>query len=87
MKQTTTSSRTTLNKTDWQIIEDGIGVALFVKPYGTKSFYFSGNIFKTVEAANEYLDKIDEKFAAPKQEISYEIPSDYYGVAGRYYGD
>ena len=88
MSNTMIINRTTLNGAQWQIVEDGFGVALMVKPAGsTKDFYFSGYCFKDIEGANDFLNKIDARFLAPKPEVSYEVPSDYYGVRNRYYGD
>ena len=83
-----TTYRTTLNKAQWMIVEDKYHTALYVKPYGSnKDFYFSGNIFKSIADANAYLDKIDERICTPREEKPIEIPADYYGVRGRYYGD
>jgi hypothetical protein len=87
MTQERTYNRTTLNGAQWQIIEDGLGVALFLKNYNKEGYHFSGYCFKTVEEANAHLDKIDEKVAHPVEFKPCVIPADYYGVAGRYYGD
>lgn len=79
--------RKTLNGTEWQIVEDFLGVALFLKNYNKEGYHFSGYCFKSVEEANAHLDKIDERVCNPVEFKPCAIPADYYGVAGRYYGD
>jgi len=80
-------NRTTLNGYDWQIVADKFGAALMLKNYNKEGYHFSGNHFRTIEEANAYLNKIDEKYLKPEPVASFEVPADYYGVAGRYYGD
>ena len=80
-----TTYRTTLNGANWMIIEDKYHIALYIN--GSKGYYFYGYTFRTVEEAQRFLDKIDARFSKPVESASIEIPADYYGVAGRYYGD
>ena len=79
--------RKTLNGTEWQIVKDFLGVALFLKNYNKEGYHFSGYCFKSVEEANAHLDKIDERVSNSEEFKPCAIPADYYGVAGRYYGD
>lgn len=83
----TKTYRTTLNGANWMIEEDRFGATLFLKHYDKDGYYFSGNIFKSVAEANAYLDKIDERVSKPVEFKPIAVPADYYGVAGRYYGD
>ena len=80
-------NRTTLNGAKWQIVADRFGAALYLKNYNKEGYYFYGEIFRSVEEANAYLNKIDENFKKRQESTTYEVPADYYGVAGRYYGD
>ena len=44
--------------------------------------------FNSLEEANAWVDAMDAATLAPKPEFKpVEIPADYYGVPGRYYGD
>ena len=47
--------------------------------------------FKTEEEAKEFMDWKSEKLAKDSKILftseTFEIPTDYYGVRGRYYGD
>lgn len=83
-----TYNRTTLNGTQWEIVADNFGAALYMHNFGKDGYHFSGYYFKSVEEANAHLDAIDEKIRNPRP-ISTRcvIPADYYGVPGRYYGD
>lgn len=80
-------NRTTLNGAEWQIVVDKFGAALFLKNYNKDGYHFSGDFFRSVEEANAHLNKIDENFKKREKNTNHEVPSDYYGVAGRYYGD
>lgn len=79
--------RKTLNGAEWQIVEDFLGVALFLKNFNKEGYHFSGYCFKSVEEAQAHLDAIDERAKKPVVFTPCEVPADYYGVAGRYYGD
>ena len=79
--------RTTLNGAQWQIVKNFLGVSLFLKNYNNDGYHFHGEIFRSAEEANRFLDKIDERISKPQPAFAYEIPANYYGVAGRYYGD
>lgn len=79
--------RKTLNGAEWQIVEDFLGVALFLKNFNKEDYHFSGYCFKSVEEAQAHLDAIDERAKKPVVFTPCEVPADYYGVAGRYYGD
>ena len=80
--------RTTLNGAQWQIVKDFLDVSLFLKNFDKDGYHFSGYIFHSVEEANRFLDKIDERISNPQPSFfPCEVPSDYYGVRGRYYGD
>ena len=80
--------RTTLNGAKWQIIPSFFGgYALYLENYKKDGYHFSGYTFKTLEDAMAHLDKVDERVKNPMQFPPCEIPADYYGVAGRYYGD
>ena len=81
MNNAKTYSRTTLNGTKWQIVADNFGAALYMNEK------YSGYHFRSVEEANAHLDAIDERVSKPVQFSPCSIPADYYGVAGRYYGD
>ena len=75
-------NRETLNGTKWEIVFDGFIAALYMNGH------FSGYTFRTIEEAQAHLDAVDERCRTPKQEYKpVEIPADYYGVRGRYYGD
>lgn len=74
-------NRTTLNGTKWQIVADNFGAALYMNDK------YSGYYFRSIEEAQAHLDKVDERVRTPYVPQSCEVPSDYYGVAGRYYGD
>ncbi len=88
MNETKTYNRTTLNGAKWQIEVNKYGAALYLHNYGKDGYHFSGNYFRSLAEANEYLDGIDERTKNPVRwtPCSF-IPSDYYGVPGRYYGD
>lgn len=86
--ETMTYNRTTLNGARWQIVADKYGAALYLHNFDKDGFHFSGNYFKTMAEANEYLDRIDERTKNPvRWTPCTTIPADYYGVPGRYYGD
>lgn len=81
-------NRTTLNGAKWQIVVDNYGAALYLENFKKDGFHFSGYWYKSVEEAQAHLDKIDARCLAPKPEFKpVEIPADYYGVRGMYYGD
>lgn len=80
-------NRTTLNGTKWQIVADKYGAALYLNNFGKEGFHYSGYWFRSVEEAQAHLDAIDERVKKPVVFTSCEVPADYYGVAGRYYGD
>ena len=82
-----TTYRTTLNGAQWMIEEDKWGATLYLTNYNKDGYHFSGDLFKSVAEANAYLDGIDKAYLEPKKVEVYEVPSDYYGAAGRYYGD
>ena len=83
-----TYNRTTLNGTKWEIVADNYGAALYINNFDKPGYHFSGYYFKSVVEANAHLDAIDEKISNPRPiSTRCEIPADYYGVAGRYYGD
>ena len=82
MQQTQKFSRSTLNGAEWEIIVDGFGVALYLNNN------YSGYCFRSLAEANAFLDRIDEKYRTPQPSITpCNIPANYYGVPGRYYGD
>lgn len=87
MNNSETYNRTTLNGTEW-IVERGFlgGFALYMKNY-KGDWQFSGYTFKTMEDAVKHLDEIDYKVSRPIEFKPCEVPADYYGVRGRYYGD
>lgn len=87
MTKENTYYRTTLNGANWMILEVSFGVTLFLKNWNKEGYHFSGYIFKTVEEAQAHLDKIDERVSRPVEFHPVEVPADYYGVPGRYYGD
>ena len=87
-----TLERKSLNGFTYQFVE----WMLFGKPMVSTYFKmekdtkFSRNskTFNTLEEANAWVDELDAKVLAPKQESKpLEIPANYYGVRGRYYGD
>ncbi len=80
-------NRTTLNGTKWQIVADKYGAALYLNNFGKEGFHYSGYWFSSVEEAQAHLGAIDERVKKPVVFTSCEVPADYYGVAGRYYGD
>ena len=87
MNDIKTYNRTTLNGTKWQIVADNHGAALYMGNYGKDGYHFSGYWFRTVEEAQAHLDEVDERVSRPTTFAPCSIPADYYGVAGRYYGD
>lgn len=82
-----TTYRTTMNGTKWLLEADKFGCALMIQNWNNDGFHFSGNYFRSQDEANAYLDGIDEAYLKPKRVEVHEVPQDYYGVAGRYYGD
>ncbi len=81
-------NRETLNGTKWQIVADNFGAALYINNFGKPGYHYSGYYFRSVEEANAHLNAVDERLLAPQPEFKpVEIPADYYGVSGRYYGD
>ena len=81
-------NRTTLNGAKWQIVPSFFGgYSLFLENYKKDGYHFSGYSFRTLEEAVAHLDKIDERVKNPIQFTPCEIPADYYGVRGMYYGD
>ena len=81
-------NRTTLNGAKWQIVVDGWGASLYLSNFDKPGYHFSGDIFGTVEEAQAHLDAIDDRVKNPEPFAEhYDIPDDYYGVRGRYYGD
>ena len=84
---TNTTYRTTLNGTKWMLETDKFGCALMIQNWDKDGYHFSGNYYRSEAEANAYLDSLDKAYLEPKKEETYEIPADYYGVRGRYYGD
>ena len=80
-------NRTTLNGTMWQIVADKFGAALYMGNFGRDGYHYSGYWFRSIEEAQAHLDEIDERVSRPVTFTTCTIPADYYGVAGRYYGD
>ena len=80
-------NRETLNGTKWQIVADNRGAALYMGNFGKDGYHYSGYWFRSVEEAQAHLDAIDERVSRPMTFSACSIPADYYGVAGRYYGD
>lgn len=63
-------------------------VSTYFKMEKDTKFSSSTKIFNTLEEASAWVDELDAKALAPKEEYKpCEIPDDYYGVPGRYYGD
>ena len=82
-------TRVTLNGTKWGI-EKGFfgGFVLLMQNSGKDGYHFSGYSFNTRQELDEYLDEVDERVRkAGEWKPCTSIPSNYYGVAGRYYGD
>ena len=82
-------TRTTLNGAKWGI-EKGFfgGYVLLMQNIGKEGFYFSGHSFNNRKELDEYLDEVDERVRnAGAWKPCTTIPDNYYGVAGRYYGD
>lgn len=76
-----TIERQTLNGTQWQIVVSQYGVTLFMNEK------YSGYSFSTVADAQTFLDAVDERVKATVSFAPCDVPADYYGVRGRYYGD
>ena len=74
-------NRETKNGINWTIVVDEYGVSLY------RGDQFSGYWFRTLEEAHAHLDAIDQRVQTPVQFTPCEVPADYYGVRGRYYGD
>ena len=83
----TVINRTTLNGTKWQIIADNYGAALYLNNFGKPGYHYSGYWFRTIAEAQEHLDGVDARVAAPVQHFDYSVPADYYDDCTRYYGD
>ena len=86
-----TLERKSLNGFTYQFVEFVIFGHTTVSTYFStdgKQFSRSTKTFNTLEEANAWVDELDAKVLAPKPEFKpCTIPDDYYGVAGRYYGD
>ena len=78
---TTIINRETLNGTKWEIVFNGFYATLYMNGK------YSGYTFRTIEEAQAHLDEVDERVSRPTTFAPCSIPADYYGVAGRYYGD
>lgn len=76
-----TIERQTLNGTQWQIVVGQYGVTLYMNDK------YTGYSFRTVADAQAHLDAVDERVKTPVLFTPCDIPADYYGVRGRYYGD
>ena len=74
-------TRTTLNGTDWEIVFDGFFAVLYINGQ------YSGYTFRTIDEAQAHLDAVDERVSSTNHFTPCEVPADYYGVRGRYYGD
>ena len=85
MTQTTTYNRTTLNGVEWVIERDAWCSSLYRKT--DNGYMFTGYVFSKFEDAVKHLDKIDERRSTPAIATTNYVPSDYYGVSNRYYGD
>lgn len=77
----TSIKRQTLNGTQWEIVADNFGAALYMNGR------YSGYYFRSIEEANAHLDAIDERVKTPAQFTPCEVPADYYRDCNRYYGD
>lgn len=77
----TSIKRQTLNGTQWEIVADNFGAALYMNGR------YSGYYFRSIEEANAHLDAIDERVKTPVQFTPCEVPADYYRDCNRYYGD
>ena len=84
-----TITRTTLNGTKWEIARSFFGgYALYMENYKKDGYHFSGNIFNSLEEANAYLDRIDEKVLNPVKFTHCSDCSSFYGRGSNvYYGD
>lgn len=74
-------NRETLNGTKWEIIFNGFYASLFMNGN------YSGYTFRSIEEAQAHLDAVDKRVSSTNRFTPCEIPADYYGVRGRYYGD
>lgn len=82
-------TRKTLNGTEW-VIETGVlgSFILMMKGMCDDEYRYSGMCFTSYQEAEHYLDKVDERYQNEANwKPCYSVPADYYGVAGRYYGD
>lgn len=86
-----TMNRTLLNGRKYQFVEWMIFGRPTVSSYceWDGRFHHIGMTFNTLEDAAKWCDEQDYKFTHPVQvkEVPFVVPDDYYGVAGRYYGD
>ena len=87
-----TLERKSLNGFTYQFVEwmlmGRTTVSTYFKMEKDTKFSRSTKTFNTLEEANAWVDELDAKALAPKPVFTpCEIPSDYYGVRGRYYGD
>ena len=72
---------------EWMLMGRTI-VSTYYKMEKDTKFSHSTKTFNTLEEANAWVDGLDAAALAPKPEYKpVEIPADYYGVRGRYYGD
>lgn len=87
-----TLERKSLNGITYQFVEWMIfghkTVSTYFKMHNDKKFSPCTRSFNSLEEANAWVDGLDAAALAPKPEYKpVEIPADYYGVRGRYYGD
>ena len=87
-----TIERKSLNGYTYRFVEWMMFGKPFVSTYfkREKDTKFSpcSKTFNSLDEANAWVDERDIAALAPKQEyVPVEIPADYYGVRGRYYGD
>ena len=81
-------NRTTLNGTNWQIVADNHGAALYMGNFGKDGYHFSGYWFRTIEEAQAHLDAVDERVRAPRMVNTPLDCSSFYGRGSNvYYGD
>lgn len=75
-------NRTTLNGTQWEVVADNFGAALYMNGN------YSGFFFRSVEGAIAHLDAIDERLRAPRMVNTALDCTSYYGRGSNvYYGD
>ena len=86
-----TLERKSLNGFTYRFVEWKIfghtTVSTYFKMENDADFSRCTRTFNSLEEANAWVDELDAPKLKNVKYIPLEVPADYYGVPGRYYGD